>query len=218
MSKPLVYAFALASFAATAQAADLDVGSIKDPLPDTLSWHGVTVYGTVDVGYAYQTNGRPNGSVVSGLEFVPFTTTRNYTGQSVSTIAMSGLEQSKIGVKVEEEIGYGWEAIGKLDTGFNPLTGEITNGCVSFLQNAGLAYNQQTSNADSGRCGQAFNGVAYAGASNAAYGTLTVGRQQSLQLDGIGKLRSIGPILCLFASRLFRHEWRVGKHAGRAVG
>ena len=36
------------------RAADLDTGSLKDPLPDTLSWYGVTVYGTIDVGYAYQ--------------------------------------------------------------------------------------------------------------------------------------------------------------------
>ena len=30
---------------------------MKDPLPDTLSYHGVTFYGTVDVGYAYQDHG-----------------------------------------------------------------------------------------------------------------------------------------------------------------
>ncbi|MGO9172853.1 MAG: porin [Rhodomicrobium sp.] len=185
MKRIIVCALALAGFAAAAQAADLDVGSIKDPLPDTISWHGVTIYGTVDVGYAYQTNGRPLGSVVSDLEYSPFTTTRNFTGQSVSTITANALEQSKIGVKVEEQIGYGWEAIGKLDTGFNPMTGELSNGCASFVQNAGVPYSQQTSNADSGRCGQAFNGVAYAGVSNASYGTLTVGRQQSFQLDAI---------------------------------
>ena len=187
MTRILVCALALAGFVASAQAADLGADGLKDPLPDTLTFKGVTIYGTVDVGYAYQTNGRPNGAIISGLEFVPFTTTRNYTGQSVSTVAMSGLEQSKIGVKVEESIGYGFTAIGKLDTGFNPLTGELSNGCVSFIQNAGKPYAQQSSNADSGRCGQAFNGVAYAGVSNASYGTLTAGRQQSLQLDAIGQ-------------------------------
>jgi predicted porin len=179
-------ALALAGFAATANAADLDNGSVKDPLPGTLSWHGVTVYGTVDVGYAYQTNGRPLGNVVSDLEYSPFTTTRNFTGQPVSTITANALEQSKIGVKIEENIGYGFNAIGKLDTGFNPMTGELSNGCSSFVQNAGKAYDQQTSNADSGRCGQAFNGVAYGGLSSATYGTLTGGRQNSLQLDAIG--------------------------------
>ena len=48
-----------------------------------------------------------------------------------------------------------------------------------------MIYTQQNSNADSGRCGQAFNGVLYGGVSNKQYGTLTIGRQNSLQLDGI---------------------------------
>ena len=55
-----------------------------------------------------------------------------------------------------------------------------------MVQNTGVAYSHQTSNADSGRCGQAFNGEAYGGAQQRnlwhAYG----GRQQSFQLDGIG--------------------------------
>ncbi len=197
MSRTLVVACALAfaGFAAPANAADLNVGSVKDspedvssfkdPLPDSLTWHGVTFYGTVDVGYAYQTNGRPLGSVVSDLEYSPFTTTRNFTGQSVSTFTANALEQSKIGVKAEEELGYGFTAIGKVDTGFNPATFELTNGCSSFVQNAGVPYSHQTSNADSGRCGQVINGVGYGGISNPAYGTLTGGRQQSFQLDGI---------------------------------
>lgn len=192
MSRVLACAFALTGLVTAAQGADLSLDSLKDPLPDTLSWHGVTVYGTVDVGYAYQTNGRPLGDVVSDLEYLPFTTTRNYTGQSISTLTANALEQSKIGVKVEEGIGYGWTAIGKLETGFNPVTGQLSDGCSSFIQNAGVHYNQQTSNADSGRCGQAFNGPAYAGASNPGYGTLTVGRQNSLQLDAIGAYDPMG--------------------------
>ncbi len=67
MHRIIASAFALAGFAATAHAADLDLSSLKDPLPDALSWHGVTIYGTIDVGYAYQTNGRPLGSIVSDL-------------------------------------------------------------------------------------------------------------------------------------------------------
>ena len=203
MNKIFACALAFAGFTAAANAAALDAGSMKDPLPDTLSWHGVTFYGTVDVGYAYQTNGRPLGNVVSDLEYSPFTTTRNYTGQSISTLTANALEQSKIGVKVEEEIGYGFKALGKLDTGFNPLTGELSNGCSSFVQNAGKPYGQQTSNADSGRCGQAFNGVAYGGLSNASYGTLTGGRQNSLQLDAIG---SYDPLSLSYALSLLGYS------------
>ena len=177
----------LAGFTAAAHAADLDVDSIKDPIPDKLSWHGVTVYGTIDVGYAYQTNGRPLGYIVSDLEYMPFgLVTRNLNGQSLSTLTANALEQSKIGVTIEENIGYGLQAIGKLDTGFDPMTGELSNGCESVLVNSGIPYARQTSNSDSARCGQAFNNVAYGGLSSPLYGTLTVGRQQSLQLETLG--------------------------------
>jgi predicted porin len=190
MRRTLVFALGLVGLAATAHAADMDLLPLKappfkDPLPDSLSWQGFTFYATVDFGYAYQTNGRPLGSVVSGLEFIPFTTTRNYTGQAISTIAHSGLEQSKAGLKFEREIGYNWALLADLGTGFNPLSGKLSDGCSSFIQNAGVPYAQQTSNADSGRCGQTFNGPAYGGFSNPAYGTLTVGRQNTFQLDGI---------------------------------
>lgn len=180
----------MASLMATAHAADVDLLPTKaapfyDPIPDSLTWHGITFYATLDVGYAYQTNGRPTGAVVSTLEFIPFTTTRNYTGQSISTIAANGLQQSNIGVKIDTPIGRDWNIVGKIETGFDPLRGELANGCVSFIQNAGITYAAQTSNADSGRCGQALNGPAYGGISNPLYGTLTIGRQQSFQLDGI---------------------------------
>jgi predicted porin len=88
-------------------------------------------------------------------------------------------------VKFDEPLGLGWSAVGRLEGGFDPLTGQLANGCVSFLQNAGITYTAQTSNADSGRCGQLFNGPAYGGVSNPLYGTLTFGRQQSFQLDEI---------------------------------
>jgi predicted porin len=185
MKKALVTALAMTGFAANAYAADWVPPKVPDPIPDNLTWYGITPVGVLDLGYAYQTNGRPLGSVVSGLEFIPFTTTRNYTGQAISTIAHSGLQQSFIGVKVEEPLGAGWAAIARFDTGVDPLQGKLSDGCSSFIQNAGVVYTQQNSNADSGRCGQAFNGQLFGGISNKQYGTLTIGRQNSFQLDGI---------------------------------
>jgi len=184
MKRTLVFALAMASLVTAAHAADADLfpfksPPLKDPLPDSLTWYGVTFFATLDLGYAYQTNGRPLGNIVSGLEFVPFTTTRNYTGQRISTIAHSGLEQSKVGLKVDQPVGLDWSIVGRLDTGFDPLRGRLSDGCRSFLDNAGIVYTQQNSNADSGRCGQAFNGQAFGGLSNSKYGTLTIGRQAS---------------------------------------
>jgi predicted porin len=187
MRKTLVLALGIISMTASARAADWVPPKVPDPIPDNLTWFGITPIGALDLGYAYQTNGRPLGSVVSGLEFIPFTTTRNYTGQHISTIAHSGLQQSFVGVKIEEPLGLGWTAIGRADTGVDPLQGKLSDGCSSFIQNAGIPYAQQNSNADSGRCGQAFNSQLFGGISNKQYGTLTIGRQNSFELDAIGK-------------------------------
>jgi predicted porin len=156
-----------------------------DPLPDSLSLGGVTLFATIDVGYAHQSEGVPlSGKAVGGLEYQAFTTTRNFSGP-VSTLAESGLEQSKIGLRVDQPVGYDFNLVGRLETGFNPLSGELTDACGSFVDNAGVPQGKQTANADSSRCGQPFNGQAFGGMSHKTYGTLTIGRQQSLQLDAL---------------------------------
>jgi predicted porin len=161
------------------------VAEVKDPLPDALSLGGVTLYATVDVGYAYQSHGVPLSSeYLGGLEYQAFTTTRNFAG-SQSTFAESGLEQSKIGVRVSEPITGDYTLIARTDTGFNPLSGQLVDACKALASNSGKPQGEQTANADSSRCGQAFNGVIWAGVSHPHFGTLTIGRQQSLQLDSL---------------------------------
>jgi len=172
-------AIALGWFGTYAQA------DMKDPLPDSLSLGGVTLYGTIDVGYAYQNHGVPvNSQFPGGLEYQAFTTTRNFAG-SVSTIASSGLEQSKIGIRVQEPIINDWNLVAAVDTGINPTSGQLTDACASLVANASVKQGQQTANADSSRCGQYFNNFAWGGLSNAQFGTLTIGRQQSLQLQAL---------------------------------
>jgi opacity protein-like surface antigen len=145
----LVLVLGVVGVAPTASAADLEQlfsksAPLNDPFPDSLTWHGITFYGTVDIGYAYQTNGRPLGGAVTGLEFTPFTTTRNYTGQSVSTVAHSGLEQSKVGVRFDEPLGSDWSAIGKLETGFDPTgSGSRTDATLSSRMPASPTPNKR---------------------------------------------------------------------------
>jgi predicted porin len=176
----LAAAIALAWGGTTAQAAD--------PLPDSLSLGGVTLYGTIDIGYAYQSHGVPsNGQFPGGLEYQAFTTTRNFGG-SVSTFASSGLEQSKIGVRVLEPIGYDWSLVARVETGINPLSAQLTDACASIASNSGpeaVKLAQQTANADSSRCGQFFNAQAFGGMSNPQFGQLTIGRHNSLMLDAL---------------------------------
>ena len=156
---------------------------VKDPLPDSLSLGGVTLYGTIDVGYAYQSNGVPASSTLpGGLEYQAFTTTRNFSG-SQSTVASSGLEQSKIGIRVSQPIAPDWTLVARVETGINPLSGHLTDACASIASNAHNAQGSQTANADSSRCGQFFNAQAFGGIGNKDLGTLTIGRQNSIQLD-----------------------------------
>lgn len=160
---------------------------VKDPLPDSLSLAGVTLYATIDVGYAFQSNGVPlSAQYLGGLEYQAFTTTRNFSG-SQSTVAESGLEQSKIGLRVSEAINGDFTLIARTDTGFNPLSGQLVDGCGAIATNSGKAQGQQTANADSSRCGQAFNGVIWGGISHPLYGSLIIGRQNTLELDSLAQ-------------------------------
>jgi predicted porin len=176
---------------ASAYAGDLGNTGLKDPIPDSMSWQGVTIYGTVDVGYAYQTHGAPlGGAFYPGLEY-NLNGSKN-ANKPISSLAENGLEQSKIGVKVEEAVGYGWLAIGKLETAFNPVSGEIADACASMIRNNGRLYQDQSANSDGSRCGQALSGSVYGGVSNPIYGTLTIGRQQSLELDAVSSYDPMG--------------------------
>jgi predicted porin len=182
MKKLLICALALGGFAVSAQAADLSVDSLKDPLPEKLSYAGVTIYGTIDVGGAYMTEGAPtSGAMYAPVPFV----LQKFSRQATGALVDNALEQSKIGVKIEENIGMGFVAIGKLETGFNPASGEISDACASLVRNNGTATTAMSMNADGSRCGQAFNGAAYGGVSSSTYGTLTLGRQNSLMNDAV---------------------------------
>ena len=168
---------------------------------EDLTWNGVTFYGVIDVGYVYQTHGAPlSGALPSGLEYRAFSA-KNLRGP-ISSLAENGSEQSSVGLKIDEAIGGGWVALGKLDTGFNPLSGEIANSCASLGRNNGRNQLTSTSNSDGNRCGQALDGLAFGGLSNPAYGTLTAGRQDSLDLSLMSNFdpMALAPAFSLIAS------------------
>ncbi len=193
MKKLIICAAALSGFAMQAAAADLgDIASMKDPIPDKLSYAGVTIYGTVDVGYSYQTNGAPQSAYfyTGGLDWNMAGSKQNR--EAVSALTGNALEQSKVGVKIEEQLGYGFAAIGKIETNFNPWSGELADACKSLTENNGKATSTWTSGLDGSRCGQAFSGQAYGGISSSMYGTLTIGRQSSLQNDTVGTYDPMG--------------------------
>ncbi len=192
-----------------------DVGgsaSLKDKTPavPSLSAYGLTFYGTIDMGYAFTSNRAPaTGSFYVGSDYTIYGS--RYASRPISTITNNALEQSKVGLKIEENLFEGWAAIGRLETGFNPLSGEISDACASLLRNNGKTYGQMDTNGDGSRCGQAFNGAAWVGVTHPLYGTLTAGRQNSLVLDGMGVY---DPMALSYAFSILGYTGTVGPGIG----
>ena len=181
LKRHLASVLMLAGLTVPARAGD---AGLKDPIPDNLTWHGVTVYGAIDINYLYQTHGAPlNGAYPPGLEYT-ISGSKN-AHKAISSFAEGGMEQSKFGLKIEEPLGNGWTAIGKLEGAFNPLSGELADACKSMVQNNGVPLAAQSANANGNRCGELFSGPAYAGLSNVTYGTLMIGQQKSLEAEAI---------------------------------
>src|SRR6202012_499841 len=61
----------------------------------------------------------------------------------------------------------------------------FANGEGSMIQNNGIPLDLRSANGDSSRNGGVLNGQAYVGLSSPTYGTLTIGRNNSLTLDQI---------------------------------
>lgn len=151
---------------------------------DSLTWFGITLYGTVDVGYTYQNRGVPlNDYLPPGLEYL----LQKNSNRSISSLTQNAMSQSKIGLRGTREFFDGWSGVFKLETGFNPLTGNLSDAVKSIAQNNGVALAHQSANSDYSRAGQPFQGAAYAGISSPTYGTLTFGRQNAVLLDNILK-------------------------------
>src|ERR1700733_11487267 len=129
------------------------------PLDDSLTWHGVTLYGLVDMGLTYQNHGAPlNNTTGVGLNYL---IVKNSNG-SYFGVGPNSLSSSFFGLKGNQEIGDGLSTVFNLQTGFNPQSGKLSDGLGSIVQNNGLAVGAQNTFADSAKDGQAFNVAACA--------------------------------------------------------
>ena len=148
----------------------------------SLTWHGITLYGAIDMGLAYQTHGTPlSNSAGFGLGYlISKNSNKPYFG-----VAPNALSASNIGLKGNEELLPGLSAVFNLQTSFLPTSGRLADGLGSIVQNNGVPLTSQTTFADSSKDGQALNTAAWGGLSSPVYGTLTYGRQNALTLDGV---------------------------------
>jgi predicted porin len=176
-------------FAASA-AAQAQTTSPTAPADESLTWHGITLYGIVDVDLQYETHGAPfsNYFISGGSDII-----QKNSNNSVFGLTSNGMSQSRIGLQGKEplhfleQLGFmDWSGVFKVETYFNPASGQITDALKSVTQNNGRSPAEQSTNIDSSIAGQPFE-QAFVGISSPTWGTFTFGRQNSTLADLIAK-------------------------------
>jgi len=179
---PLALLFSCGSVAAATLAQAQNTPAPGPANDGSLTWNGITLYGNVDLGLQYQTHG------ARASDYIAYSTEpviqKNSSG-SVSGLVSSPLSWSRIGLAGKEPLAGDWSAVFRLETYFNPTSGDLSDGLKSLTLNNGRSLTSQTANLDSSVAGQLFGGGAVVGVSSPAYGTLTFGRQATPLADGI---------------------------------
>jgi predicted porin len=147
-----------------------------------LTWQGITLYGTVDMGAGWQSHGAPLDprSAVGASYLI-----QKQNRSPLWSLAPNALTNSTIGIKGTEPIGGNFSLVFALDAGFDPYSLQLSNGPGSVAASTGVPQNLQTAYSDSSRAGQWYNGQGFVGLSSPTYGTLTIFRQNALTLDAV---------------------------------
>src|SRR5206468_1523857 len=112
----------LGALAATGVAQAQSSAAPPAPTDDTLTWKGITLYGIIDIGIQNQTHGAPISDYFVGgsAEVVQKNSNRSVTG-----VTPSNLSNSRIGLQGAEPLAGDWSGVFKLETFFNPQSGQI---------------------------------------------------------------------------------------------
>ncbi len=172
-----------------AQAQSMGTAGTGAANDESLTWHGITLYGIVDIGLQYDSHMAPisdyfpagSGAVV-----------QKNSNESVTGVTPSNLSQSRVGLQGKEALPFmDWSAVFKLETFFNPQSGNISDAQKSLTLNNNKPLASQSTGIDSSVAGQAFQ-QSFAGLSSPTFGTFTFGRQNTLFADGISKYDPMG--------------------------
>jgi predicted porin len=180
----LACACALLAVGSAAQAGTTSSAAPTVPADQSLTWNGITLYGVIDVDFQYETHGAPfsNYFISGGSDIV-----QKNSNNAVSGVTSNGLSQSRVGLQGIESLHFfDWSGVFKIESYFNPASGEITDALKSVTQNNGRALSAQSTNIDSSIAGQPFE-QAFVGLSSPTWGTFTFGRQNSTLADLIAK-------------------------------
>jgi predicted porin len=179
LKKVLVFGLALPALVSGAQAADFDSYFKAPPEIPDLTWHGITVIGAVDMAGQYESKGAPyaGGNPSSAAMITPWNRSPQWL------IAPNQALQSFVGLKVDEKLNNELSFIARLEMGFNPTTGELSDALKIAQRMNGIPLTQQDMNGDGSRAGQIFNGEAWAGIDSKTWGTIHAGRNNSVSVD-----------------------------------
>jgi hypothetical protein len=145
-----------------------------------LSAYGITVYGTIDFGGGWTSEGsRFNRDQPNGIQNFIGNTSFGPRWQPVP----GGLGASNAGIKWRERIASDWYFVGDVNFGFDPYSLRFTNGPQSLVDNNTLPLALRSTNSDSSRAYGPINNRANAGFSNSTFGTLTFGRHTTFAND-----------------------------------
>jgi predicted porin len=166
-----------------AGAAQAQTASTPAASDSSLTFHGITVYGIIDIGVQYETSGAPISDYfpAGGDDLL-----QKNSNSPIFGVTPSNMSQSRIGLQGSEPIAGDWTGVFRVETYFNPQSGDISDALKSLTQNAGKGATAQTTGVDSSVAGELFE-QAYAGFSSPTMGTLTFGRQNTIVADGIAK-------------------------------
>jgi predicted porin len=184
-------AFAQTSGAATPSCLSSFNGWLDSSAADCpLTAYGITVYATIDVGGGYESHAAPfNGDAKTGVSEVISKVNNASLWQGVP----GGLTQSNFGIKIREQIfASNWFLIGDVNAGFDPYSWRLANGPKSLVDNNNVPLAKQNTNTDSARSTGWDNSRGYVGLSNAAFGAVTVGRQNALSTDLVAQYDPLG--------------------------
>jgi predicted porin len=147
---------------------------------DALTWHGITLYGVIDIGLQYDTHGAPFSDYrpAASANIVQ----KNSRG-SVFGATPSNMGQSRVGLQGLEALSPEWSAVFRAETFFNPQSGDIADALKSLTVNNGKTAATSGTNLDGSSAGQLLQ-TAYAGLRSEHFGTITFGRQLTLLTEG----------------------------------
>jgi predicted porin len=150
---------------------------------DSLTWQGITLFGVIDIGLQYEDHGAPfSDSHPAGSNNI----VQKYSRQSAFGATPSNMGQSRAGLQGAEPLLADLQAIFRIETFFNPQSGQVSDAQKSMVANNGRSAATQTVNLNSSVAGQTFQ-TAIAGLSSTTFGAVTFGRQLTLVADGVNR-------------------------------